>query len=108
MSGRSSTFTRKTAVRIGLSRAGHSAMQTHERHRKSTSRQLNAFRHFRDDSNLCVFVAVPRHQEDVFVAAGIERQRDGHSRENDRIIQRNQRKSCHSTNDMHIVDVVNY
>ena len=83
-------------------------MQTHERHRKSPARQLDAFRYFRNDSDLCVFVAVPRHQEDVFVAAGVQCQRYGHSRENHRVIQRNERKSCHRTNHMHIVDVVNY
>ena len=96
------------AIRLRLSRTGHSSMETLKRHRISTSRQLDAFRHFRDHSNLGVGVAVPRHQENLFVVAGIERQRDRHPRENHRVIQRNQCKSCHETNDMHIVDVVNY
>ena len=98
----------ETAIRIGLSCAGYSSMETHERDGKSTSRQLDAFRHFRDHSDLCVLVAVPRHQENMLVVAGIERQRDWHSRENHRVIQRNERKSCHKANHMHIVDVVNY
>ena len=83
-------------------------MQSLKRDGVSASRQLDALGHFRDHSNLCVRVAVPRHQEDMLVVAGIERQRDWHSRENDSVVQRNQRKSCHEANDMHIVEVVNY
>jgi DNA-binding MarR family transcriptional regulator len=44
----------------------------------------------------------------MLVVTGIESQSDWHSRENDGVIQRNQRKSCHVANDMHIVEVVNY
>ncbi len=83
-------------------------MKTHERHRKSTFWQLDTFCNFRDDSYLGVRVAAARHEENVLVGAGVQRQRDGHSRENHRIVQRNERKPCHSANDMHIFDVVNY
>ena len=83
-------------------------MKTHERHSKSTSGQLDTFCDFRDDSYLGVHVAAARHQENILVAAGVQRQRDGHSRENHRIVQRNERKPCHSANDMHIVYIVNY
>ena len=98
----------ETSIRVGLGRSGYSPMETHERHRNSTSRQLDTFRHFGHNSDFGVFVSVARHQENMLVAADVRCQCDGHSRKNDNVIQRNQRKSCHSTNDMHIVDDVNY
>ena len=69
---------------------------------------MDTFCHFGNDPDLRVFVSVARHQENMLVAAGIECQRNGHPRENNGVIQRNQSKSCHSTNHMHIVDDVNY
>ena len=98
----------EAAVRVSLSRTGYSSMETIERDGKSTSWKVDAFGHFRNYSNLCVCVAVPRHQENMLVSAGVQRQCDGHPGENHRVIQRNECKPCHKTNDMHIVDIVNY
>src|SRR6185295_12168198 len=44
----------KPAIRIGLSRARDTAMQSLDRDGKSSSRQLDALGHFRDDSDLCI------------------------------------------------------
>src|SRR6266704_5743228 len=85
----------EAAVRVSLSRTGYSSMETIERDGKSTSWEVDAFGHFRNNSDLCVRVAVPRHQENMLVSAGIERQRDGHPGENHRVIQSNERNSCH-------------
>src|SRR6266513_2748596 len=61
---------------------------------------MNALSHFGHDADFRVSIAVARHQEDVLVASGIQCQRDGHSRENNRVVQRNQSESCHTAKDM--------
>src|SRR5207237_8147538 len=76
-------------IAIRLSGTRYCSMETHKGYRRSPARQLYALRNFRNNSNFCVCVALPRHQEDIFLVAGIERQRDRHSRENHRVIERN-------------------
>src|SRR5687767_11522896 len=44
----------------------------------------------------------------MFVVAGVQRERDGHPRENHRVIKSNEGESCHGINHMHIVDAVNF
>ena len=57
---------------VVLSGAGYTSMQTNQRDRESSARQLNAFFHLGDDARLCVLTRLARYQENVLIVTGIQ------------------------------------
>ena len=83
-------------------------MEPKHGHRNPSAGQLDPFGDLGNDTHFGVLSLVSRHQQDLLVRARVERKSDGHSRKHNHVIKRNERKSCHKTNHMHIVDDVNY
>ena len=57
--------------------------------------EANTLHHLRDDAYRRVVLAVTRHQENAPVFAYVQRQRDGHGRKHDRVIE------CDESNWLH-------
>ena len=76
----------------GLRLAGEPTVQADDGRGPSAPRQLGALDHLGDDADPAEFAVLARHQEDTFLVPGVDRQRGGDGREDDRFIKWDQKK----------------
>ena len=85
----------QATVRQGLSSPGDAAVQALQLERATATGQAHAITHFGDRSDRRKLILVPRHEQNALFVAGVDRQRERHAREDDDVIQRDQKKATH-------------
>ena len=80
------------AARVALGRAQDAAMEAVQHDRAAAAGQADRLDDLGNGADGRVFVLVVRDEEDALLVGGVDRQRDGHVREDDGVLQRDQQQ----------------
>ena len=83
------------ALRVGLGRAGDTAVQAFDRDGDGAAGQPDAVGHARDGADCRVLALVLRHEQDAILVADVDRQRHVHVREDDDVVERDEQQLGH-------------
>ena len=89
-------FDAQHAVRVGVRRAGHAAVERDER-RQAVPAGNGPLGHLRDHADLRIAAAAPRDEQHARIAVAVRGQRDRHAGEHDHIVERNQFEGSHAS-----------
>ena len=78
-----------------LGGAGDAAMEALQRHGAATTGEADAVADLGDGAHGGEFGLVARDQQDLLLIAGFDRQRERHAREDDDVVQRDQKEATH-------------
>ena len=80
------------AAWVALGRAQDAAMQAVQHDRAAAAGQPDGLDDLGNGADGRIFVLVVRDEEDALLVGGVDRQRDGHVREDDGVLQRDQQQ----------------
>ena len=75
-----------------MRRADDGAMQAVERDGTHAAGKADAVGDLGDGADVRVLVLVPRHEQDAVLVADVDRQGDGHAREHDGVLERDEQQ----------------
>ena len=84
----------QAALRVGVGRAGDSTVQAGHGHGLGPARQADPVRHLGDGADGSERVVVARHEQHAVFVAGVDRQGDVHRREDDGVVERDEKERC--------------
>jgi hypothetical protein len=85
----------QAAGRVGRRGACNSAVQALEGDGTGAAGKSHGVEHVHDRADLSVFVFVPRDEQHALLAGDVDRQRDGHVREDHKVLQRDEQQGPH-------------
>jgi len=93
----------ETSHRVGVGGADDAAMQAGQCDGVGAAGQPDMIGHLGDGADLRVLLLVLRHQQDARFVADVDRQRDGHAREHDGVLERDEQQVTHDRFTLHSV-----